>query len=54
MRQDDLTPHHAWDDVEGRLRAALHHRATQASPDYRLDTILSRSISSRTSATTCG
>ena len=37
---EDLTPHHPWDDVEGRLRAALHHRAQGASPDYRLDAIL--------------
>lgn len=40
MQQDDVTPHHHWDDVEARLRAALHHRAHQASPDYRLESIL--------------
>ena len=38
--RDDLSTHHHWDDVEARLRAALHHRAHQASPDYRLDSIL--------------
>ena len=38
--REELTPHHPGDDVEGRLRAALHYRAQGASPDYRLDSIL--------------
>lgn len=40
MRHDDVTPHQHRDDIEARLRAALHAHAHQASPDYRLDTIL--------------
>jgi hypothetical protein len=48
MPQDHLTPRHHRDDLEARLRAALHARAHQATPDYRLDTILDEATAIRT------
>src|SRR5690606_30291745 len=46
MRPDDLTSaRRAHDDLELRLRDALHHRAQDASPQYRLDSVLERANS---------